>query len=75
MCQSAVQCRNNMDCLGYLTSMQMNCDETSFATEASVSQSTQVIQSTRLGEKLRDLRKARQLTFEKLAELAGLSKS
>lgn len=30
---------------------------------------------TRLGEKLRDLRKERDLTLEKLAELAGLSKS
>lgn len=31
--------------------------------------------ATRLGEKLRDLRKERQLTLEKLAEQAGLSKS
>ena len=31
--------------------------------------------TTRLGEKLRDLRKARKLTLDKLAELAGLSKS
>jgi transcriptional regulator with XRE-family HTH domain len=31
--------------------------------------------STRLGEKLRDLRKERGLTLEKLAEQAGLSKS
>lgn len=31
--------------------------------------------ATRLGEKLRELRKARQLTLEKLAEQAGLSKS
>jgi len=31
--------------------------------------------ATRLGEKLRELRKERQLTLEKLAELAGLSKS
>jgi transcriptional regulator with XRE-family HTH domain len=31
--------------------------------------------ATRLGEKLRDLRKARGLTLEKLAELASLSKS
>ena len=30
---------------------------------------------TRLGEKLRDLRKERKLTLEKLAERAGLSKS
>lgn len=31
--------------------------------------------STRLGEKLRELRKERKLTLEKLAERAGLSKS
>ncbi|MBU9478031.1 MULTISPECIES: helix-turn-helix domain-containing protein [Burkholderiaceae] len=31
--------------------------------------------ATRLGEKLRELRKERQLTLEKLAELAGMSKS
>ncbi len=31
--------------------------------------------TTRLGEKLRELRKARKLTLDKLAELAGLSKS
>ncbi|MEM5455830.1 helix-turn-helix domain-containing protein [Paraburkholderia rhynchosiae] len=31
--------------------------------------------ATRLGEKLRKLRKERQLTLEKLAELAGMSKS
>ena len=31
--------------------------------------------ATRLGEKLNDLRKARGLTLEKLAELSGLSKS
>lgn len=31
--------------------------------------------ATRLGEKLRDLRKQRGLTLDKLAELAGLSKS
>ncbi len=31
--------------------------------------------ATRLGEKLRELRKERGLTLEKLAELAGLSKS
>jgi transcriptional regulator with XRE-family HTH domain len=31
--------------------------------------------TTRLGEKLRELRKERQLTLEKLAERAGLSKS
>ena len=31
--------------------------------------------ATRLGEKLRELRKERQLTLEKLAEQAGLSKS
>lgn len=31
--------------------------------------------ATRLGEKLRELRKERQLTLEKLAELARLSKS
>lgn len=31
--------------------------------------------ATRLGEKLRELRKERQLTLEKLAELAGISKS
>jgi len=30
---------------------------------------------TRLGDKLRELRKERKLTLEKLAELAGLSKS
>jgi transcriptional regulator with XRE-family HTH domain len=31
--------------------------------------------ATRLGEKLRDLRKQRGLTLEKLADMAGLSKS
>ena len=31
--------------------------------------------ATRLGEKLHELRKQRELTLEKLAELAGLSKS
>jgi transcriptional regulator with XRE-family HTH domain len=31
--------------------------------------------ATRLGEKLRELRKQRGLTLEKLADLAGLSKS
>ena len=31
--------------------------------------------TTRLGEKLRELRKERGLTLEKLADLAGLSKS
>ncbi|VFS96599.1 helix-turn-helix transcriptional regulator [Escherichia coli] len=30
--------------------------------------------ATRLGEKLRDLRKQRGLTLEKLADMAGLSK-